>query len=243
MGSNPTERSTREQKLLKKHLSFVRRSENKEMIHLFKIITYLQNTVSIHSISLDPGCDMVLKDDPDLDSSNKISFFNKNPFFDFFHRFHERNRGGYALHHDFESEDRLQEMADLFTLSITEPDLVYHKGFSFSIDSYGLDQKKFLNEVFNTGAESKKKSLLVLSPVLFRYEENEYFFRRIRQKLVRISCGNGLGDLKQKMVVFASNNIMEAVNQYRLIRNLIQIQYNRKAVFKCIFKCKRAVFK
>nr|UKO32389.1 hypothetical chloroplast RF21 [Ipomoea aquatica]UKO32409.1 hypothetical chloroplast RF21 [Ipomoea aquatica]BDR61945.1 hypothetical protein RF2 [Ipomoea aquatica]BDR61965.1 hypothetical protein RF2 [Ipomoea aquatica]BDR62029.1 hypothetical protein RF2 [Ipomoea aquatica] len=227
LGSNPTERSTREQKLLKKHLSSVRRSENQEMIHLFKIITYLQNTVSIHSISLDPGCDMVPKDDPDLDSSNKISFFNKNPFFDFFHRFHERNRGGYALHHDFESEERLQEMADLFTLSITEPDLVYHKGFSFSIDSYGLDQKKFLNEVFNTGAESKNKSLLVLSPVLFRYEENEYFFRRIRQKRVWISCGNGLGDLKQKMVVFASNNIMEAVNQYRLIRNLIQIQYNR----------------
>nr|GLL25467.1 hypothetical chloroplast RF21 [Ipomoea trifida] len=28
----------------------------------------------------DPGCDMVPKDDPDLDSSNKISFFNKNPF-------------------------------------------------------------------------------------------------------------------------------------------------------------------
>nr|YP_011017271.1 Ycf2 [Calystegia hederacea]YP_011017288.1 Ycf2 [Calystegia hederacea]WQF68934.1 Ycf2 [Calystegia hederacea]WQF68951.1 Ycf2 [Calystegia hederacea] len=226
LGSNPTERSTREQKSLKKHLSFVRRSENKEMIHLFKIITYLQKTVSIHSISLDPGCDMVPKDDPDLDSSNKISFFHKNPFFDFFHRFHERNRGGYALHHDFESEERLQEMADLFTLSITEPDLVYHKGFSFSIDSYGLDQKKFLNEVFNTGAGSKNKSLLVLSPVLFRYEENEYFFRRIRQKRVWISCGNGLGDLKQKMVVFASNNIMEAVNQYRLIRNLIQIQYS-----------------
>ena len=31
---------------------------------------------------------------------------------------------------------------------------------------------------------------------------------------------------KQKIVVFASNNIMEAVNQYRLIRNLIQIQYS-----------------
>ncbi|KAM6569243.1 hypothetical protein CsatB_017228 [Cannabis sativa] len=27
-------------------------------------------------------------------------------------------------------------------------------------------------------------------------------------------------------MVFASNNIMEAVNQYRLIRNLIQIQYS-----------------
>lgn len=150
LGSNPTERSTRDQKLLKKQqdLSFVpsRRSENKELVNIFKIIAYLQNTVSIHPISSDPGCDRVLKDEPDMDSSNKISFLNKNPFFDLFHLFHDRNRGGYTLHHDFESEERFQEMADLFTLSITEPDLVYHKGFAFSIDSYGLDQKPFLNE-------------------------------------------------------------------------------------------------
>ncbi|RVW71327.1 Protein Ycf2 [Vitis vinifera] len=150
LGSNPIERSTRDQKLLKKQqdVSFVpsRRSENKEMVNIFKIITYLQNTVSIHPISSDPGCDMVPKDEPDMDSSNKISFLNKNPFFDLFHLFHDRNRGGYTLHHDFESEERFQEMADRFTLSITEPDLVYHKGFAFSIDSYGLDQKQFLNE-------------------------------------------------------------------------------------------------
>ncbi|KAI5667349.1 hypothetical protein M9H77_17202 [Catharanthus roseus] len=37
-------------------------------------------------------------------------------------------------------------MADLFTLSITEPNMMYHKGFAFSINSYGLDQKQFLNE-------------------------------------------------------------------------------------------------
>nr|YP_009699259.1 Ycf2 [Nasa urens]YP_009699276.1 Ycf2 [Nasa urens]QEJ86869.1 Ycf2 [Nasa urens]QEJ86870.1 Ycf2 [Nasa urens] len=228
LGSNPTERSTQDPKLLKKQqdLSFVpsRRSENKEMVNIFKIITYLQNTVSIHPISSDPGCDMVPKDEPDMDSSNKISFLNKNPFFDLFHLFHDRNRGGYTLHHDFESEERFQEMADLFTLSITEPDLVYHKGFAFSIDSYGLDQKQFLNEVFNARDESKKKSLLVLPPIF--YEENESFYRRIRKKWVRISCGNDLEDPKPKIVVFASNNIMEAVNQYRLIRNLIQIQYS-----------------
>ncbi|KAL3651981.1 Protein Ycf2 [Castilleja foliolosa] len=112
-----------------------------ELVNIFKIITYLQNTVSIHPISSDPGCDRVLKDEPDMDSSNKISFLNKNPFFDLFHLFHDRNRGGYTLHNDFESEERFQEMADLFTLSITEPDLVHHKGFAFSIDSYGLDQK------------------------------------------------------------------------------------------------------
>ncbi|CAL5386659.1 unnamed protein product [Camellia sinensis] len=72
----------------------------------------------------------------------------------------EMNRGGYTLHYDFESEERFQEIADLFTLSIIEPDLVYHKGFAFSIDSYRLDQKQFLNEAFNSRDESKKKSLL-----------------------------------------------------------------------------------
>nr|QFQ49017.1 hypothetical chloroplast RF21 [Memecylon ligustrifolium]QFQ49035.1 hypothetical chloroplast RF21 [Memecylon ligustrifolium] len=226
LGSNPTERSTRDQKLLKKEqdVSFVpsRRSENKEIVNIFKIITYLQNTVSIHPISSDPGCDMVPKDELDMDSSNKISFLYKNPFFDLFHLFHDRNRGGYTLHHDFESEERFQEMADLFTLSITEPDLVYHKGFALSIDSYVLDQKQFLNEVFNSRDKSKKKSLLVLPP--FFYEENESFYRRIRKKWVRISCGNDLEDPKPKKVVFASNNILGAVNQYGLIRNLIQIQ-------------------
>ena len=223
LGSNPTERSTRDQKLLKKQqdLSFLRRSENKEMVNLFKIITYLQNTVSIHPISSDSGCDMVPKDEPDMDSSNKISFLNKNPFFDLFNLFH---RGGYTLHHDFESEEIFQELADLFTLSITEPDLVYHKRFAFSIDSYGLDPKQFLNGVFNSRYEWKTTCLLVLLPIF--YEENESFYRRIRKKGVRISCGNELEEPKPKIVVFASNNIMEAINQYRLIRNLIQIQHS-----------------
>ncbi|KAL6512194.1 hypothetical protein OROMI_034684 [Orobanche minor] len=74
------------------------------------------------------GCDRVLKDEPDMDSSKG------------------------------------KEMADLFTLSITEPDLVYHKGFAFYIDSYGLDQKQFLNEARD---EAKKKSLLVLPPIFY----------------------------------------------------------------------------
>nr|YP_010464908.1 hypothetical protein RF2 [Amaranthus blitoides]YP_010464926.1 hypothetical protein RF2 [Amaranthus blitoides]UUL95305.1 hypothetical protein RF2 [Amaranthus blitoides]UUL95306.1 hypothetical protein RF2 [Amaranthus blitoides] len=200
LGSNPTERSTRDQKLLKKQqdVSFApsRRSENNEMVNIFKIIKYLQSTVSIHPISSDPGCDMVPKDEPDMDSSAKISFLNKNSFFYLFHLFHDRNRGGYTLHHDFESEEKFQEMADLFTLSITEPDLVYHKGFAFSIDSCGLDQKQLLNEVFNSRDESKKKSLLVLSPIF--YEESESFYRRIRKNGFRISCGNYLEDRKQK---------------------------------------------
>nr|YP_010723880.1 Ycf2 protein [Gladiolus communis]YP_010723898.1 Ycf2 protein [Gladiolus communis]WDW30920.1 Ycf2 protein [Gladiolus communis]WDW30938.1 Ycf2 protein [Gladiolus communis] len=173
LGSNPTEKPTRDQKFLKKKedVSFVpsRRSENKEMVDIFKIITYLQNTVSIHPISSDPGCDMVPKDEPDMDSSNKISLLNKNPFFDLFHLFHDRNKGGYTLHHDFESEERFQEMADLFTLSITEPDLVYHRGFALSIDSYGLDQKKFLNEVFNSRDESNRFFLMNRSDRNFEY--------------------------------------------------------------------------
>nr|USG53036.1 hypothetical protein RF2 [Laportea bulbifera]USG53054.1 hypothetical protein RF2 [Laportea bulbifera] len=242
LGSNPTERSTRDQKFLKKQqdVSFVpsRRSENKEIVNIFKIITYLQNTVSIHPISSDPGCGIVPKDELDMDSSNKISFLNKNPFFDLFHLFHDRNRGGYTLHHDSESEERFQERADLFTLSITEPDLVYHKGFALSIDSYRLDQKQFLNEVFNSRDESKKKSLLVLPPIF--YEENESFYRRIRKKWVRASCGNDLEDPKPKRVVFASNNIMEAVNQYRLIRNLIQIQYYGRNVLNRFFLMNRS---
>ncbi|PHU00595.1 Protein Ycf2 [Capsicum chinense] len=61
LGSNPTKRSTRDQKLLKKQqdLSFVpsRRSENKEMVNIFKIIMYLLNTISIHPISSNLGCD------------------------------------------------------------------------------------------------------------------------------------------------------------------------------------------
>nr|WRW10986.1 Ycf2 protein [Aeginetia sinensis]WRW11012.1 Ycf2 protein [Aeginetia sinensis] len=225
LGSNPTDRSTRDHKLLKKqqYLSFVpsRRSENKEMVNIFKIITYLQNTVSIHPISSDPRCATVMKDEPNMDSSNKISFLNKNSFFDLFHLFHDWNSGRYTLHHDFESEERFQEMADIFNLSITEPDLVYHKGLAFSIDSYELDQKKVLNEARD---ESKKKSLLVRPPIFYFYEENESFSRRIRKKQVWISCGNAFEDKKKKKVVFASNNIMKAVNQYRLIRNLIQIQ-------------------
>nr|YP_009352012.1 hypothetical chloroplast RF21 [Schoepfia jasminodora]AQW41730.1 hypothetical chloroplast RF21 [Schoepfia jasminodora] len=226
LGSNPNERSTRYQKLLQQDVSFVpsRRSENQKIGNIFKIITYLQNTVSIHPISSDSGGDMVPKDEPDMNSSAKISFLNKKPFFDLFHLFHDRNRGGYTLHHDFESEDRFHEMVDLFTLLITEPSLVYPSGFSFSIDSYGLDQNQFLNEVFNFGDESKNKSLSVLPSIFYEESESFYRYRRIRKKWVRISCGNDLEDPKQKILIFVSNTILEAVNQYILIRNLIQIQ-------------------
>nr|UDZ61545.1 hypothetical protein RF2 [Echinodorus cordifolius] len=223
LGWNPTERSTRDQKFWKKKeqdVSLVpfRQSENQEMVAIFKIIRYFQNTVSIHPISSDPGCYMVPKDEPDID--NKISFLNQNPFGGLFHLFHDRNKGEYTLGHDLESEERFQEMANRFTLSITQPDVVYHRGFALSIDAYGLYQKKFLNGARD---ESKKKSLFLLTPLF--YEENESFYRRLRKKLVRIHCGNDLEDPKRERVLFASNKIMETVNQYRLIRNRIQIQY------------------
>lgn len=48
----------------------------------------------------------------------------------------------------------------------------------------------------------------------------------MRKKWVRTSCGNDLEDPKPKIKIVDSNNIMEAVNQYRLIRNLIKIQYS-----------------
>ncbi|KAI5657536.1 hypothetical protein M9H77_26329 [Catharanthus roseus] len=73
---NLTEKSTRDPKLLKKEqdLSFVlsRQSKNKEIFNIFKIIKYLQYTISIHPISSDPRCDMVPKDELNLDNSNKI---------------------------------------------------------------------------------------------------------------------------------------------------------------------------
>ena len=85
--SNPPGRPARDPKLLKKKkeqdVSFValRRAEKKEIVNLFKMISHLQKTVSIHSISSDPGWDS-------------------------------------------EAEERFQEMANLFILSITEADRV-----------------------------------------------------------------------------------------------------------------------
>lgn len=62
------------------------------------------------------------------------------------------------LHHDFGSEERFEEMVDLFTISISEPNLVYCKGFAFSVDPYRFDQKQFLNESrMNRGVKKKKK--------------------------------------------------------------------------------------
>ncbi|KAI5653094.1 hypothetical protein M9H77_30281 [Catharanthus roseus] len=69
---------------------------------------------------------------------------------------------------------------------------------------------------------NRKRNHLLVLPLIF-YEENESFSRRIRKKGVEISCRNDLEDPQTKRVVFA---IMEAINQYRLIRNLIPIPYS-----------------
>ncbi|KAI3883343.1 hypothetical protein MKW92_039589, partial [Papaver armeniacum] len=97
------------------------------------------------------------------------------------------------------------------------------RDFPFLLITTGWIKKNLLNEVFNSRDESKKKSFLVLPPIFD--EENEFFYRRIRKTSVWISCGSDLEDPKPKIVVIASNNIIEDVNQYKLVRNMIKIQY------------------
>nr|UCS40777.1 hypothetical protein RF2 [Astragalus nuttallianus var. imperfectus] len=240
LDSNPTERSSRDQKLLKKEedvsFLFSRRLENKEIENIVKISMYLQNTVSIHPISSDAGYNMVTKDE--LDSSNKISLLKKNPPFGLLHLFQYRNRGGYMLHHYLEFEKRFQNLANLFILAITEPDLVYYKRFSFSIDFFQLYPERLVND----RKIAKKKSLFVLPPRF--YEEHEYFTKRERvlSKWACTSCSN---DFDNSKVVLTSKKIMETVSQYRImekvsqyrwIQNLIQIQYSISEEIRNVWK-------
>lgn len=68
LGSIATEKFIRDKKLWEKEEVYYyyfflvpsRRSENKETINIFKIITYFQDTISIHLITLDPRCDIVI---------------------------------------------------------------------------------------------------------------------------------------------------------------------------------------
>uniref|UniRef100_A0A1Y3BXP3 Ycf2 N-terminal domain-containing protein n=1 Tax=Helianthus annuus TaxID=4232 RepID=A0A1Y3BXP3_HELAN len=73
------------------------------MVNLFKIITYTKYR-SIHPISLDSGCDMVPKDEPDMDSSTRFQFLNKNPFLIYF-IYSMTGTGEDTRTHDFESEE------------------------------------------------------------------------------------------------------------------------------------------
>nr|UZA66637.1 hypothetical chloroplast RF21 [Yoania japonica] len=158
-----------------KYVSFVpsRRAKNKEMVYIFKIIMYLQDTILIHTSEPDHICDLVPK-------------------------------------YELKSEYRLPEMLDLLTISITEPYLVFHREFSFYFYSYKLYQKIIFNKVLNSRDELKKTYLWVLPNIFY---------------LFRVYFGNKLEDPRLKKVVFAINNVMEAVNKYRFIQNLIKIQY------------------
>nr|YP_010565550.1 hypothetical chloroplast RF21 [Yoania prainii]UZA66662.1 hypothetical chloroplast RF21 [Yoania prainii] len=115
--------------------------------------------------------------------------------------------------YELKSEYRLSKMLDLLTISITEPYLVFHREFSFYfyIDSYKLYQKIVFNKVLNYRDELKKTSLWVLPTIFY---------------LLRVYFGNKLEYPRLKKVIFAINNVMEAVNKYRFIQNLIKIQYS-----------------
>nr|YP_009673825.1 Ycf2 protein [Cuscuta bonafortunae]YP_009673875.1 Ycf2 protein [Cuscuta bonafortunae]QDF46534.1 Ycf2 protein [Cuscuta bonafortunae]QDF46535.1 Ycf2 protein [Cuscuta bonafortunae] len=145
-----SERATKDPHFAKKPLCFVRRAERKEILHLFKIILYLQKTVSIHSISSDLA--------------------KKNIFFSLVQRFY------------LKVEEILQERADLWTLLISEPDMVYHQEFSFYL--------KFLNEILNDRAE------WVWSRYQQCYPETNSFFKRVRQKMVS-SSKNRMKSIRQ----------------------------------------------
>ena len=73
---NHTESSTWDRKLLKKEqdVSVVTSKllENKKIVNIFKVITHLQNIISIHPSPPDSGCDIVLKDKLEMDNSNEI---------------------------------------------------------------------------------------------------------------------------------------------------------------------------
>ncbi|CAH9108239.1 unnamed protein product [Cuscuta europaea] len=145
MGSTPIAKSNMDPKFRNKSLSFVRQAEKKEIVNLFRILTYLKRTVLIKSISLDP----------EIENSKNTGFLKKTPLFSFVNRFLESKQGSYVLQHNWKSEKKLQQSPGLFILTISEPDPVYNKGFTFfvNIDSYELHKIKLLNQIFNTRIE------------------------------------------------------------------------------------------
>lgn len=53
------------------------------------------------------------------------------------------------------AEGRFSEMENLFILSVTESNLVYHRRFAPSIDSFKLDKKEFLYNIFDSNVSVK----------------------------------------------------------------------------------------
>ncbi|KAL6548723.1 ATPase [Orobanche gracilis] len=131
-----------------------------------------------------------------------------------------------------------QEMADLFTLSITEPDLVYHKGFAFSIDSYGLDQKQFLNEARD---EAKNKSLLVLPPIFYDIiqDVSDLFIRGnildlnpfVLMNRYDLNFYNEYGIQRDQIVTDIMNHITIPTIKYTINQHLSKLKKSQKKWF------------
>ena len=100
-------------------------------------------------------------------------------------------------------------MTDLFTLSIIDSDLVHHEGFAFSMIPTDWI-KFFLNKVFDSRGWIEKE--IFIGSTSYFYEENSTFYWRIEKKEVN-------------------------QNQYRLIQNLIQIQYSTYGYIRNKFHC------
>jgi len=169
--------------------SFVpsRRSENKEIVNIFKIIT-LFTKYRLNSSYFNPIRDVIWfrRMTGYGTVSNKISFLEQKTIFLIY--FVPETGGDTRLHHDFESEERFQEMADIFTLSITEPDLSYHKGLPFHW-FLQIGSKTILEwGKFNSRDESKKKYLLV---------STSYFFMKRMNPFIEGSEKNGSGLLRE----------------------------------------------
>nr|QTI91350.1 Ycf2 [Ferocactus latispinus] len=163
--SNPTERSTRDQKLLKKQqdVSFApsRRLENKEMVNLFKIIPYLQNTVSIHPISSDPGCYMVPKDEPDMDSSEE-RFMNRDPDAYTYKGFINRKKNFQEHLERFFSEHKSRSQVVFDRLRIKEFFIYWYKKYSiYWSEEYSIFWSlDYLIYLYNNFCEKAEYSLI-----------------------------------------------------------------------------------
>nr|WDA92203.1 Ycf2 protein [Corydalis incisa]WDA92230.1 Ycf2 protein [Corydalis incisa] len=223
LGSNLTERS--DPKLLKKQheVSFVssRRAEKKEIVDLFKIIPYLQKTISIHPLSSDLGCEMVPKDEPDLNNSNKISFLTQNPFLDFFHLFHDWSRVGSTLHHDLESEERFLKIADLLILSITKPDLVYKRVFFPFSEAKRCFQ---FPVVFDRYHHHRDRLRIHRSRYRFCIHRNRF---RIHGSRFRIHLNRFRIHLNRFRISLNRDRFWSPLNRFRIHLNRFRIHLNR----------------
>ncbi|KAL6565582.1 Protein Ycf2 [Orobanche hederae] len=187
--SNPTERSTRDPKLLKKQqdLSFVpsRRSENKELVNIFKIITYLQNTVSIHPISSYPGCDIEWDSEKKL-YSKEASYLREEPFLEEY---------SYKDLIDSEEEPYLEE--DLYKDLIDSEEEPYLEEYSYKdrIDSY--QRETGLTEAVQTGIGQINAIPVEIGIMDFRFMGG--------------SMGSVVGEKITRLIEYATNKFLPLI--------------------------------